>query len=227
MKVLELLKRFAANAKIIKIIEEARKEEPACIEALTVSLPELIAKKSEEDLAKNFRVPETEIRFDEIFAACKITAPAHGWTVDTVTQFLASEANRKSDRETLKKTLLDTLVSNNSPPQDIIKDAVSRDRTLDAYEQFVYKKVRERTGAMDREISALKEEIEEAKSTIGRLELAKVEEDDIFQQWVAKKVAMEESMANAVSLLTSDGVISVGPTTKTDREDGRRNKGTR
>lgn len=222
MKVLELLKKLALNARIIKLMDEADNEKPTCIEALTVSLPDLINKKHAEDLAKNSSVPETRIPFDEIFAACKITAPAHGWTVDKVKQFLASEPNRNSDQGALKKALLDTLMSNNVPPQDIIKDAVSRDKALDMYEQFICNKIRERADAMDRKISALKEQMEEAKAAIDRLESAKAEEDRIFQQWVIKKVAMEEAMVSAVSLLTSDDVISIGPTTKTDREDKRR-----
>lgn len=215
MKVLEFLKRLAANAKIIQIIEETEQKNNLQIETLSISLPHLIRKK---ELQENGTVPELNIAFDKIYELYEIKPPAHGWDLDKVVNTLSSAGFKEINCPEAKKALQDIVAGNNIPPQDIIKDAVSRDQALDSYEQLVYNRIQERIKTREEKIDTLKQQIKECRQEISRLESAQLGDKEGFQKWVEKKVLKEEELVNVVSLLTPDNLISIGPVSNKEQE---------
>ncbi len=218
MKVLEFLKKLAANAKLIQIIEETEQEKKSKIETLRISLPHLIRKK---ELQENESAPELNTPFDKIYELYKIKPPAHGWDIDKVVNMLSSRGFKEINCPEAKKALQDIAAGNNILSQDIIKDALSRDQALDSYEQFVYKRIQERIKTREGKRDSLNQKIQECRQEISQLESAQARDKEGFEKWVGKKVLKEEELVNVVSLLTSDNLISVGPVYNKEQEKSK------
>lgn len=212
MKVIKFLKNIAANAKIIKIIEEAKQKESPRVETLNLPLEQLIKK----EFQKNADAPELNIGFDKIYELHKVGSPESGWGVEKVLDIISSEQFKKLSSAEARKTLQGIITGSNIA-QDIIKDAVSRDSALDSYEQFAYSKLEERVEMRDKKIENLKKQIEDCKKDITLLESMQLKDREGFQRWIDKKVAKEEELVQVVSLLTSDNLVSVGPVHNKER----------
>ena len=215
MKVIELLKKVAVNAKVIQIVKEAEAVVPEKIETTSISLAQLIAQNNKA-LGGNTEAPELRLDFAKIYEMYKVAAPAHGWDVGKISGILAGEEFKKLDPNAVKKVIAEMLTKNKIPPQDIIKDAVSRDSALDAYEQLVDVRLKERKKVNEEKIVRLKAAIEESKKTISQLEAAQAQDQKAFEHWLDKKVSEEEALVEIVVLFTSAAVISVGPVSEPD-----------
>ena len=212
MKVIKFLKNLAANAKIIKIIEEAKQKEPPRVETSSLSLEQLIKK----EFQKNVDASELNIGFDKIYELHKVGSPESGWGVEKVLNLISSDQFKKLSSAEARKTL-QGIITDSKIVQDIIKDAVSRDGALDSYEQFAYSKLEERLEMCDKKIENLKKQIEDCKKDIILLESMQLKDREGFQRWIDKKVAKEEELVRVVSLFTSDNLVSVGPVPNKER----------
>src|SRR6266567_2151063 len=81
--------------------------------------------------------------FDEIYSAAEIHPPAHGFTVMKVAEMLHSEHIRNLPRDVKRSSVLVALDASSAPIQDVIEDAVKRDRALDTFERVQEKSVAE------------------------------------------------------------------------------------
>lgn len=218
MKVLDFLKKVAANAKLIQIIDEAEagQKEPIPGATTVVSLSQLIATQGEKfDDPAN--APELNVPVEKIYELFKIAPPPGGWNVDKVIQALSAESIGDLGSGKAKKTLKDILIKNNVAVQEIIKDAISRDKALDEYERFAYGKLQERAASREGQIESLKQQIEDCNQSVQRLESSQLRDKDLFEQWVAKKIGKEEELLKVVGLLTSDPLISMGQVTPSNK----------
>jgi hypothetical protein len=221
MKVLEFLKMVAAGAGIIQILDEppASPENAAPAPGpVTVSLDDLIEQKNAEDLARSVEAPELALEFTAIYKALKVTPALHGWDIDKMLELLGSAPAGCQGRGALKKYVLDLLARNNIPSQDIIKDAVSRDRALDAYEHFVFKQRCMRQDRRNAKVASLKAQVEECQRAMAAIEAAEAGDAAAFAAWLEKKIAKEEQLVDVVSLLTPEPVISIGQVTREERK---------
>ena len=219
MKVLKFLEQVAAKAKLIQIADDTKEQQSQTVsfETTVISLSQLIIEK-EEEADNNAGGPELNVSFENIYNALKVAAPQDGWNVDKVLQTLAAEDIKDLSSDKAKKVIKEILVKNNIGIQEIIKDAVNRDKALDTYEQFVYSKLQERTKSRDNQIEELKRQIEDCNKNIGQLEALQSKDKNSFQQWVVKKVEKEEVLVKVVGLLTSDSLISIGQVTPKNRK---------
>ena len=219
MKVIKFLKQVASKAKLIQIMDdaEAQQKQTVSIETTVVSLSQLIVDK-EEEFNNHVNAPELNISLDKIYAFLKVVPPQDGWDVDKVTQVLSAESIKDIGSDKAKKFLKDVLVKNNVVPQEIIKDAINRDKALDAYEQFAYSKYQERIKGRQVQIENFKQQIEDCNKNIQQMETLQSKDKDSFQQWITKKVEKEEELVKVVGLLTSDSLISIGQVTPKNRK---------
>jgi len=72
--------------------------------------------------------------FDEIYKAAEIRSPAHGFTIFKIADMLISEHIRKLPTEVKRSSILLALATAGVKLQEIIEDAVRRDRALDTFE---------------------------------------------------------------------------------------------
>ena len=87
----------------------------------------------------------TPTSFDEIYQPAEIPAPAHGYTILKIAEMLQSEHIRSLPAEVKRSSILVALDAAGVKLQEVIEDAVRRDRALDTFER-VQQKARRRAG---------------------------------------------------------------------------------
>src|ERR1700740_2891633 len=79
--------------------------------------------------------------FDDIYNAAEILPPAHGFTIMKVGEMLRSEHIRSLPKDVKKSSVLVALEAAGAPIEEVIQDAVKRDRALDTFERVQEKAV--------------------------------------------------------------------------------------
>jgi hypothetical protein len=159
--------------------------------------------------------------FAKVYEAARVAAPPHGWTVERVIKLLQTDQFKTMAAETIKQSLLGMLAAESVPATDVVRDAIARDKAIDAFELHLRRKLEERKGQAREKGESNRREIEALKAAIGDLERASAEADDLarqeevdLQNWVdTAKRAKEEELARAVSFLTAEPVVSIGNAT--------------
>ena len=85
--------------------------------------------------------PPPGASFDEIYSAAEIHPPQHGYTIYKIADMLQSEHIRNLPAEVKRSSILLALDAAGVKLQDIIEDAVRRDRALDTFERVQQKAV--------------------------------------------------------------------------------------
>lgn len=212
MKVAEFLKKIASTTGLIQFSDETQvSEATAVVRTRTVSLNDL---EQEFDKGQERRggspPPELTVEFDKLFEALGVAKLSHGWSANSVSTFLKSKDLATLDKQEAKQTLLRALQENKVPLQDILTDAVNRDKALDTYEQYAFGKLQERKAVRREKIAELEKEIAHDKERIQSLKALESQDDHEYEEWHQKKIAHEEELVKVVSMITGDRKITVG-----------------
>jgi Asp-tRNA(Asn)/Glu-tRNA(Gln) amidotransferase A subunit family amidase len=163
----------------------------------------------------NFTAPVSNPgSFEEIYHAAEINAPSHGYTILKIAEMLQSERIRGLPAEVKKNSVLLALEAAGVQIDQVIQDAVRRDRALDTYERVLEKSATDLENSKTEENRKLEAEMEkmmaEYRSRIqaNTDEIAK--EKDRFYGWRLQKQQEEKKIADAVSYFVSDNPITVG-----------------
>jgi hypothetical protein len=146
--------------------------------------------------------------FEEIYKAAEITPPSHGFTILKIIDLLQSEHIRNLSREVKRSSLLLALEAAGVNPQEVVQDAVRRDKALDACESVQQRTVHELETKKSQENQELQAEIEKrVNETQARIhanndEVAK--EKERLYGWQLKKQQEEQKIADAVTFFTSE-----------------------
>jgi hypothetical protein len=152
--------------------------------------------------------------FNEIYSAADIHPPAHGYTIVKVADMLQSEHIRNLPSEVKRSSILVALEGAGVKLEEVIEDAVRRDRALDTYERVLQKSVEELENRKTEENRRIEEEMERllndyrARIQANNDELAK--EKERFFGWRLQKQQEEKKIADAVSHFTSENPITTG-----------------
>jgi Asp-tRNA(Asn)/Glu-tRNA(Gln) amidotransferase A subunit family amidase len=153
--------------------------------------------------------------FDEIYQAAEIPTPTQGFTIFKIAEMLKSEHIRTLSVEIKRSSVLLALDAAGVKLQDVIEDAVRRDRALDTFElvqqraldQLEAKKAEENKKLQadaDRILNELR-----AKIQANNDEVAK--ERERMQTWRLQKQQEERRIADAVAPFTTQNPVTVGP----------------
>lgn len=154
-------------------------------------------------------IGELSISFAEIFKALKISTPAHGWDVDKVLTAISTPQFKAIDAATAKAAMQAMLAASGVPPEDIVQDAVGRDKALDAYEEYAAKKLAERLATHTQDVQTLQKQIAQCETEIARVKTSMTQAEEAFKAWQVKKAEKEEELVKVVSMLTAESKISV------------------
>jgi len=157
--------------------------------------------------------------FDEIYAAAEISPPSHGFTILKIIDLLQSEHIRNLSRDVKRSSLMLALEAASVKPQDIVQDAVRRDKALDTYESVQQKALLELEGKKTQENQELQAEIEqrnkEAQARIQANNDEVAKEKERFYGWQLKKQQEEQKIGDAVSYFTTEKPVAAPtPSTK-------------
>jgi len=197
MDLLGALRKLGDRLGILEMSREAQPPSaPVKIQTRTVTLAELIMTIRVTEVQSLAELPsELSISFDDVFKAAGISAPPGGWTVDKLMEFVSNDPIRELDRSEAQRETLRRLAADHVDPADVIKDAISRDKALDAFADSIFEK-------RQRWVAEMRQEIREIEKQIA-------DEQEKWNQWRRKKRQREQDMARAIGYLIDTPVISI------------------
>ena len=152
--------------------------------------------------------------FDEIYNSADIRSPQHGYTIMKVAEMLQSEHIRGLPAEVRRSSILVALEAAGVKIQEVIEDAVRRDRALDTYERVLEKSLHDLEAAKADENRKIQAEMErlvaEHRSRIQANEDAIAKERERFYGWRLQKQQEEKKIADAVGYFVSENPITTG-----------------
>jgi Asp-tRNA(Asn)/Glu-tRNA(Gln) amidotransferase A subunit family amidase len=163
-------------------------------------------------------VPESA-PIEAIYAAAQIQSPPHGYTILKIAEMLGSEHIRELPAEVRRKSVLVALDAAGVRIEEIVEDAVRRDRALDTYERILEQNLESLRQATAQENARLEAETEQRLSELrGRIEAnnqAVAQGREQLARWRAGKRTEESRIAEAVGYFVSEN-----PITRADQAQG-------
>ena len=159
-------------------------------------------------------IPPPSASFDEIYSAAEIHPPAHGYTIYKIADMLQSEHIRNLPAEVKRSSILLALDAAGVKLQEIIEDAVRRDRALDTFERVQQKSVDDLAARKTEENRKIQEEMDKmvadhrARMQANNDAIAK--EKERFYSWRLQKQQEEQKIADTVSHSVSENPITRG-----------------
>jgi Asp-tRNA(Asn)/Glu-tRNA(Gln) amidotransferase A subunit family amidase len=152
--------------------------------------------------------------FETIYQQAEIPPPSHGYTIMKVIEMLQNEHIRNLPAEVKRSSILVALEAAGVRLQEVIEDAVRRDRALDTYERVMQKSVEEMEARKAEENRQIEQELEKmtteyrARMQANTEELTKRKEE--FFGWRLEKQQEEKRIADAVGYFTTENPITTG-----------------
>jgi hypothetical protein len=152
--------------------------------------------------------------FQEIYDAAEIRPPAHGFTIMKVADMLRSEHIRNLPKEVKRSSVLVALEASGANIQDVIEDAVKRDRALDTFERVQQNSLNDLESRKSKENQQIQAEIDRivaehrARMQANNDEVSR--EKERFFGWRLKKQEEEQKISDAVSYFVTENPITTG-----------------
>ncbi len=164
-----------------------------------------------------FAVPlNNPTSFEEIYSAAEITAPPHGYTIMKVADMLQSEHIRNLAPSVKRSSILLALETAGVKIQEVIEDAVRRDRALDTYERVQEKGLLELENKKNQENRQIQAELDktvaEYQARMRKNSDDVAREKERFFGWRLKKQQEEQKVADAVSYFVTENPITTSKT---------------
>jgi hypothetical protein len=154
--------------------------------------------------------------FEEIYSAAEITAPPHGYTIMKVAEMLQSEHIRSLAPSVKRSSILVALDAAGVKIQEVIEDAVRRDRALDTYERVQEKALLELENKKNQENRQIQAELDktvtEFQARMRKNSDDVAREKERFFGWRLKKQQEEQKVADAVSYFVTENPITTSKT---------------
>lgn len=151
----------------------------------------------------------------QVYASAGIREPAHGFTIYRLIEMLESSELRELDPPTRAKViagLLKRLPAGAVEIEEIIRDAGTRDRALDAFERFLSERVARQEQEVEEKNRALQQEIDEltiANMGLQEANRAALEQERAkLERWRARKQAEEQRLFDAVAPFVDQNPVS-------------------
>jgi flagellar motility protein MotE (MotC chaperone) len=200
-----MLRRIGDRLGLLEVAQDPEQPSaPVKVQTRSITLEELIMTIQITEVRELAAQPaELLVSFDKIFEAAGIQAPTNGWTVDKLLNFLSTERIRTMKHDEAQRETLSTLAAEKVDAADVVKDAISRDQALDAFEESVVKKRQQWQTERKQLLAHLKERQRQLEQEIET-------EEKKWRDWRRQKHQREVDMARAVGYLIDKPVISIG-----------------
>jgi len=152
--------------------------------------------------------------FEDIYRAAEIAEPAHGYTVTKIADMLQSERIRSLPLEVKKSSILLALDAAGIKIEEIVEDAVKRDRALDAFERVQQRALDELEARKDKENQEIQAELDrlvlQHNERVQANKDAVAKEKERFYSWRLRKQKEEQKIADSVSPFVAENPITTG-----------------
>ncbi len=160
------------------------------------------------------RKVSTANSFDEIYQAAEILPPSHGYTVHKIADMLQNPHIKDLPREIKRSSVMVALEASGVKIQDIVTDAVRRDKALDTFETVQRRSLeqleaekadenRQAQAEVDRLIGEFRARIQANNEAVSK-------EKERFQNWLTQKQQEEQKIADTVSYFVSENPVTLG-----------------
>ena len=153
--------------------------------------------------------------FEQIYSAAEVRTPAHGFTIFKIADMLKSEHIRSLPVEIKRSSVLLALDAAGVKVQEIIEDAVRRDRALDTFETVQQRALDQLEAKKADENKKLQQDadrvLNELRASIQANNDAVAKERERMQTWRLQKQQEERRIADAVAPFATENPISTGP----------------
>lgn len=150
-----------------------------------------------------------------VYEAAQIVPPAHGYTVLKVAEMLQSEHIRALPADVRRKSVLVALEAAGVRVDEIVQDAVRRDRALDTYERVLQQNLDQHAATAAAENRQLEDEIArrvaELRAQIDANTQRVAAERAELDTWRRRKQQEEVLIAEAVAHFVSENPITLTP----------------
>ena len=148
----------------------------------------------------------------DVYDSAKIESPAHGYTVLKVAQMLESDHLQALPPDVKRKSILVALDAAGIKVDDIVEDAVRRDRALDTFERVLEKHLDQLRAQTDAENRQIEEEIArhaaELRARVDENRRKVDQEEREFIAWRTRKQQEEQRIAEAVGYFVSENPVT-------------------
>jgi hypothetical protein len=213
MVLIDWLYAVGGKLGIIQVVHHRSAESqsaPPKIMTRTVELKDLVTEIQTEEVRSLAQMPaELAVSFDKVFETAGIQPAGHGWTVAKLRDLLRAEPYKSMDREAVQKALVPVLAQNKVVVEDLVRDAMSRDKALDAFEEVAHGKTHARAEARQRRQAQLRSQIDDLNRQCQQLEQEQASDQQHWQQWHDRKIEFEKEMAWAIGYLVDRPVVTI------------------
>ena len=161
--------------------------------------------------------------FEQIYNSVGIKTPSHGFNIYKIEEMLKSSYLKNMNNEVKKNSVLVALEAIKVPIEDIIQDAINRDKALDSYEKYEEKKLKDYEGRKSDDNKKIQEEIErffnEKREQIQSNDKLVQQARERFKSWQSQKKSEEQRIFDALRYFTPDHPIGSILSTESNRED--------
>jgi hypothetical protein len=210
MGLFDQLQTLGRRLKIIEAGPAKPGPQVAKITTRNITLSELATEVKAKDVQALSELPaELSVEFEKVFQAAGVPSDPKSWTIERLKQLLRSDPFKNLDRSAAQKALLAKLAEEKTQAEDLVKDALARDQALDAFENFVRKKMEERSAARERKIAEKESQVRALQEECRRMKEENKIDGQHWKKWHRKKSDYEKELAWAVGYLLEKPVISV------------------
>ncbi len=171
-----------------------------------------VASRVPEPAMPPARAQGAPVSFAEIYKLASISTPLHGYTIFKIAEMLENEYLRGMAPEVKRRSVLVALDAARVKIDEIVQDAVSRDRALDAYERAQQKALddlQSRKADENRRVQAeLDRLVAEHQARIQANNDEVVREKERLYGWRLKKQEEEQRIADAIGYFLSENPIT-------------------
>ena len=191
----------------VSVEDEEKKNEQPEQGVATRSRVEITEPQLEQPVA---RVGEELPSFQAIYQAFGIKEPTNGFTVYRAEELLKSVYLKNASPEIRRSALMVALEALRIPAEDVIQDAVKRDKALTQFEKIEERRLREMEQKKSEENKRLQEEMErifnEIREKMEDNNTSVKESRDKFQAWQEDKEKEEQRLSGVLQYFVSQEV---------------------
>lgn len=201
MGLLQRLQQLGCQLRLIEA-ESHPPEAPKKIATRMTSIKELMGEVQSETLRELAEKPaELTVPWEQIFASAGLDTGQKAWTIDRLLHMLKNEPYSNLGRPDVQRAILQQLAVDQVDVESLVKDALTRDQTLDAYEQFVQQKMNERIRLRQGKIAELESRMAALQKETAQLRLDEESETGQLRAWCQRKADYEKDLTWAVEFL--------------------------
>jgi Asp-tRNA(Asn)/Glu-tRNA(Gln) amidotransferase A subunit family amidase len=152
------------------------------------------------------------LSFEEIYEAAEIRPAPHGYSVLKVSEMLDNPHIKELPAEVKRSSVMVALDAAGVKVQEIVEDAVKRDKALDAFERLQQKQIEDLEAAKLEENRRLQTELDklasEYKAKIQTNNDSLAQRKESFYAWRLEKQKLEQKISDTVSHFVTENPIT-------------------